>query len=635
MKTSDHRMNGKTMKKKKTTAPRTSAAASSAQGVTWNLDDLYRSPEDPALERDLDQALHWAEAFAKTYKGALARKPGLSGKQLAAMLEEFERILVLRDRPVIYAHLLFSGDTQNPAHGKLLQKTQARSTAVQQHLIFTELEWCALDEARAAKLIDAPACARWKHYLHASRRYRPHLLSEPEEKIASELENTGSRSFIRLFDQSLGAMKFELRHGGKTTVLSEQQALSLLYVTDREKRKAAAEALTRGFEANLPHITFIFNTIVDHHATIDRLRNYPHPMAARHLANETDQKTVDALLKSCDAHTGLVARYYRLKARLLGLRKLYDYDRYAPISSNLPRCTWKEGTEIVRSAYADFSPEFGTIVDRFFRERWIDAELRPGKRGGAFSSGTTPDLHPFILVNHSDKLRDVATLAHELGHGIHQFLAQKQGYLQADTPLTLAETASVFGEMLTFHRLLETQKRPEIRLALLCSKIEDIFATVFRQAALTRFEQRLHEARRKEGELDADTISRHWMETNAAMFGGSVELTPGYRRWWSYITHFIHSPFYCYAYAFGEMLVLSLYASYRRQGADFVPKYRELLAAGGSESPVELTRRIGLDITRPAFWNQGMKLIEELVCETEELAGIGGSLHPRRSIRRG
>lgn len=607
------------MTKAKKTAHQQSAG-SSADGVTWKLTDLYRSPKDPAIERDLDLALRWAEAFAKTYKGALGKKPGLTGKLLAAMLEEFERILILRDKPVIYSHLLFSGDTQNPEYGKLLQKAQSRSTAIQQHLIFTELEWCALEDKKAEKLIADPACAHWKHYLQASRRYRPHLLSEPEEKIVSELENTGSRAFIRLFDQSLGAMKFEVKHGGKTSSLSEQEALSLLYSTDRPQRQAAADALTRGFEANLAPLTFIFNTIVDHHATIDRLRGYPHPMAARHLGNETDKKSVDALLATCDAHTELVGRYYRLKAKLLGLKKLYDYDRYAPISENLPSCSWKEGKEIVRSAYADFSPEFGTIVDRFYRENWIDAELRPGKRGGAFSAGTTPDLHPFILLNYSDRLRDVATLAHELGHGIHQFLSQKQGYIQSDTPLTLAETASVFGEMLTFHRLLDSQKKPEVRLALLCSKIEDIFATVFRQAALTRFEQRLHEARRKDGELDADTISEHWMATNAAMFHGSVELTPGYRRWWSYITHFIHSPFYCYAYAFGEMLVLSLYAMYRRQGASFVPKYRELLAAGGSASPVELAGRVGLDITKPAFWKQGMKLIDELVTETEELA---------------
>lgn len=596
------------------------AAANSAAGVTWKLTDLYRSPDDPALERDLDLALRRASAFEKKFKGAFTRKPGMTGKNLSLMLEEFEQILILRDKPVIYAHLLFSGDTQSAAFGKLLQKTQSRSTAIQKHLIFAELEWCALDEAKAEKLIANPSCARWKHYLQASRRYRPHLLSEPEEKIVSELENTGSRAFVRLFDQSLGAMKFELKHGGKTSLLSEQEALSLLYSADRPERQAAAEALTRGFEANLAPLTFIFNTIVDHHATIDRLRSYAHPMAARHLGNETDKRTVDTLLAACDAHSGLVGRYYRLKTKLLGLKKLYDYDRYAPISANLPGCSWKEGQEIVRSAYAEFSPEFGDIVDRFFRERWIDAELRPGKRGGAFSAGTTPDLHPFILLNYSDRLRDVATLAHELGHGIHQFLSQKQGYIQSDTPLTLAETASVFGEMLTFHRLLDSQKKPEVRLALLCSKIEDIFATVFRQAALTRFEQRLHDARRKDGELDADTISRYWMETNTAMFDGSVELTPGYRHWWCYITHFIHSPFYCYAYAFGEMLVLSLYALYRRQGAAFVPKYRELLAAGGSASPVELTRRVGLDITRPVFWKQGMLLIDELVSETEELA---------------
>ncbi|HOY66549.1 MAG TPA: M3 family oligoendopeptidase [Candidatus Ozemobacteraceae bacterium] len=601
------------MKTKKTASPTNSAA-----GVCWNLADLYASPSDPRIERDLKQAEKRATAFEKSWKGALKR--GLTGAKLAEAVREYEEILVLRDRPAIYANLLFSGDTQNPAYGRLMQSVQERATGIHTHLLFFMLEWCALDEKTAAALIGHKAVARWRHFLEAARRYRPHVLSEPEERIVEELENTGSRAFVRLFDETLGAMKFPVKTGGKSRELTEQEALAMLYDPDRDVRRAAAEGLTEGFEANLRPLTFMFNTLVQDHATIDRLRSYPHPMASRNLSNEIDAKTVDTLLRICDENTGMVGRYYRLKARLLGLKKLFDYDRYAPVSREMPGCTWDECRELVVSTYRAFSPKAGLIAETFFAKRWIDAELRAGKRGGAFSAPGTPDAHPYILVNYSERLRDVSTVAHELGHGIHQYLSQERGYIQSDTPLTLAETASVFGEMLVFQELLERQKKPEVKLALLCGKIEDAFATVFRQVCMTRFEQKLHAARREGGELTADQMSDLWLEANRSMFGDSVELTPGYRRWWCYITHFIHSPFYCYAYAFGELLVLSLYALYRKQGSAFVPKYMELLAAGGSESPEELTKRLGIDITKPAFWKAGIGLLSEMVDEAERLA---------------
>lgn len=597
---------------------RSTGTVNSASGVCWNLKDLYASPKDPTLEADLAKAEKRAIAFEKKYKGTLKR--GMSGPGLAAAVKEYEEILVLRDRPAIYSNLLFSADTQNPEYGRLMQSVQERTTGIHTHLLFFMLEWCAIDENIAKALIAHKAVAPWRHFLEASRRYRPHVLSEPEERIIEELENTGSRAFVRLFDETLGAMRFPVKVKGKARDLSEQEALAMLYDPDRETRRAAAEGLTEGFEANLRPLTFMFNTLVQDHATIDRLRSYPHPMASRNLSNEIDQKTVDTLLRICDESTGMVARYYRLKARLLGLKKLYDYDRYAPVSRDLPPCSWEECRELVTSTYGAFSPQAGTIAGLFFSKRWIDAELRPGKRGGAFSAPGTPDAHPYILVNYSERLRDVSTVAHELGHGIHQFLSQERGYIQSDTPLTLAETASVFGEMLTFHALLERQKKPEVKLALLCGKIEDAFATVFRQVCMTRFEQKLHEARREQGELNPDQLSDLWIETNRTMFGDSVELTPGYRRWWCYITHFIHSPFYCYAYAFGELLVLSLYALYRKNGKTFVPKYMELLAAGGSESPEVLTKRMGLDIKKPAFWKAGITLLSDMVDEAERLA---------------
>jgi oligoendopeptidase F len=599
-----------------------SSGTNSAAGVRWNLNDYYKSEKDPAIDKDLKEALSRAQAFERKYRGFFARKPAPTGAGLVKLLQEYEDILSTRDRPHIYAHLLFASDTQNPAYGRLLQQMQQRSTEISRHLIFFTLEWCAADDKLAAKLIADKACARYRHYLEAARRYKPHLLSEPEEKIIDELENTGSRAFMRLFDELQGAARFTVKGKGKEKPrqLTEQEALSLLYDPDREVRKAAAEGLSAGFQTMLKPLTFIFNNLVQNHSTMDRLRHYPDPMASRNLSNEIDRKTVEALLATCDEHNPLVARYYRLKGKLLGLKTLYDYDRYAPISGDLPRCAWKEARAMVSASYHAFSPVLGKIVDEFFQKNWIDAELRPGKRGGAFCCSGPTDLHPYILMNFTDKMRDVSTLAHELGHGVHGYLARKQGYLQADTPLTVAETASVFGEMLTFHRLLEAQKDPKVKLALLCNKIEDAFATVFRQACMTRFEQKVHAARRQEGELTAEAISKFWMDCNKAMFGDSVHLTDGYASWWCYIGHFIHTPFYCYAYSFGELLVLSLYALYRQEGKSFVPRYLDLLAAGGSESPEALTRKMGLDISKPSFWKKGIDLIAEMVQEAEGLA---------------
>jgi oligoendopeptidase F len=343
-------------------------------------------------------------------------------------------------------------------------------------------------------------------------------------------------------------------------------------------------------------------------------------MAARHLANEIEARSVDALLAACERAHPLVQRYYRLKRRLLGLDELLDYDRYAPVGEARGAVAWDEARRLVLDAYRDFSPELAEIAGRFFERRWIDAELRPGKRGGAFSASTVPSVHPYVLLNYTGTQRDVMTLAHELGHGAHQWLAREQGLFEHDTPLTLAETASVFGEMLVFRRLLREESDPKTRLALLCGKLEDAFATVFRQVVMTRFEQKLHAARRGEGELPIERISALWLEANRPMHGDAVRLTDDYAWWWLYIPHFVHSPFYCYAYAFGELLVLALLRRYDAEGAAFVPRYLALLRAGGSESPAVLLSRIGLDVTDPAFWDGGVALLGELVEEAERLA---------------
>jgi oligoendopeptidase F len=371
-------------------------------------------------------------------------------------------------------------------------------------------------------------------------------------------------------------------------------------------------------------LNYIFNVIVADHASNDRLRSYPDPMSSRHLSNEIDPQAVDALLSSSEENFDLVIRYYHLKRRLLGIDRLYDYDRYAPLFQEDRAIDYSQCREMVLAAFGEFSPRMREIATLFFEKGWIDAELRPGKRGGAFSHGTIPSVHPYILVNYTGRPRDVMTVAHELGHGVHQYLSRSQGYFQSSTPLTTAETASVFGEMMVFHRLKEHEREPKARLALVCGKLEDAFATVFRQVVMTRFEQSLHRARRQEGELPEARVNALWLEANRPMFGDAMELREDYGWWWMYIPHFIHSPFYCYAYAFGELLVLALYRRYLDEGKGFTSKYLDLLSAGGSDKPERLLERVGVDITAPGFWQGGLGLLRGMVEEAEGLAKEAG-----------
>jgi oligoendopeptidase F len=415
-------------------------------------------------------------------------------------------------------------------------------------------------------------------------------------------------------------MRFTVKLDGEEQSLSEEEVLSLLYDPERERRREGARALTEGLRGNARLLGFIFNTLVQDKSISDRLRRYPTPMASRHLANEIDAPSVDALLSACVRGYPLVARYYRLKAKLLGLTRLADYDRYAPLDGDAGTRGFAEARRTVEGAYRDFSPRMAEIAAQFFDRNWIDAELRPGKRGGAFCASTLPELHPYVLCNYTGNQRDVMTVAHELGHGVHQYLARDRGLFEQDTPLTTAETASVFGEMLVFRRLLREEADPKRRLALICGKLEDAFATVFRQVAMTRFEETLHAARRAEGELPLERINELWMQANRPMFGDSVELSDDYAWWWLYIPHFVHSPFYCYAYAFGELLVLALLRRYDEEGAGFAPRYLELLASGSSDTPERLLAKVGLDIADPKFWDGGLALLEQLLAEAEELA---------------
>ena len=588
-----------------------------AAGIRWSLSDLYAGPDDPRIEADLADALAAAERFAEQWRGRVA---DADAGDLAAAIDELERIQEPVARAGSFAGLLFAGDTSAPRHGALLQRVQERGSEIRNALVFFELEWVGQDDARAERLLADPALARRRHWLASLRRYRPHVLSEAEERVLEESANTGARAFGRLFDEVVARLRFPVRRNDEIHDLGEEEVLALLHAPGRELRREAADVLTRVLSENSHVLGFVMNTLVQDKAADDRRRRYPTPMAARHLANEIDAESVEALLAACVSRYPLVARYYRLKARLLGLEKLTDYDRYAPVGEPPGVFDFERARGIVLDAYADFAPAMAEVAERFFTSRWIDAELRPGKRGGAFCASTLPSLHPYVLLNYTGTPRDVMTLAHELGHGVHQYLARPRGLFEQDAPLTLAETASVFGEMLVFRRLLRAQPDPSARLALVCGKLEEAFATVFRQVAMTRFEESLHAARRAEGELAVPRINELWMDANRPMFGDSVELREDYAWWWLYIPHFVHSPFYCYAYSFGELLVLALLRRYDAEGPAFVDRYLELLAAGGSDAPATLLSRIGLDVRDPTFWSGGLALLEELVAEAERLA---------------
>ena len=581
-----------------------------AEAVRWNLADLYADTD--ALDADLRQAEAAACDFAARFRGRLAT---LDAAALAEALGTLDGIHDRAGRAYTYAYLHWSTDTEDAARGALLQKVREAYTRIGQHLIFFEVEWARLDEAQAAAFLDAPALGRFRHYLELKHRARTHVLSEPEEKILAEKAVTGWSAWNRFFDETLGAARFQYR--GEAQPL--QQTLSLLHDPDRSVRQDAHAAITERLAALQRPLAYVFNTILADKASEDRLRGYSGWLDARNEANEISAESVDALLAAVTSRYDLVARFYRLKRRLLGVDELMDYDRYAPLGEADRPFAWEEAKATVLDAYADFHPEMGRIAGLFF-DGWIDAPPTAGKRGGAFSHGAVPSAHPYVLLNYTGKVRDVQTLAHELGHGVHQYLSRAQGVFHADTPLTTAETASVFGEMLTFQRLLGGLDDPADRLALLVEKIDDTMATVFRQVTMNRFEERIHTHRREQGELAPDDLGRHWMETQRAMYGDSVTLTDGYALWWSYIPHFVHTPGYVYAYAFGELLVLALYARYQEEGAAFPPKYLDLLAAGGSDWPHVLVGRLGIDLNDPRFWGQGLDAIEALVAEAEALA---------------
>jgi oligoendopeptidase F len=587
-----------------------------AENVIWDLSVFYQGVDDPGIQRDMEALNARVEAFAARYRGQVA---SLSGTGMLEAITEYESIQDASGRLGSFVGLTYNTDTNNPQFGALLQKLMEFGSQLRQKMLFFDLEWTKADDAVAQKLLNDPALAKYRHVLEAERRWRPYLLTEPEEQLLIDKSVTGRGAWSRFFNQVLGALRFD--YDGQP--LTQSQVLAKLYDTDRDVRHKAADSTTKGLESKAMELTYVFNTVVADKASDDRRRGYKSWISARNLDNLVSDETVEALVSTVTANYHLVVRHYDLKRRLLGYDKLYDYDRYAPmpVMSAGRDYTWAEASNIVLSAYRAFSPKAGEIVERFFDGHWIHAALAPGKRGGAFCSYTVPSAHPFVFLNYTGQNRDIMTLAHELGHGMHGYLAlQTQGILNSEIPLTTAETASVFGEMLVFDDLMGKEPDPAARLAMLGGKLEDTFATVFRQIALNRFEDRLHTQRRSEGELTTEQISQIWLETQRDMFQGSVELRDDYGVWWTYISHFIGSPGYVYAYAYGELLVLALFNLYKERGADFVPQYLDVLAAGGSDYPERILAKVGVDLTDPNFWNEGIAAISALLDQEEQLA---------------
>jgi len=587
----------------------------SAEGIRWDLSDLFSSHDDPRIEATLDDCRAEAEGFALRYRGKIATiKPG----DLLAALKQLEQIEDSLSRVANYSSLLYSADSARPEYQDLEQRVEQRITEIRNLLLFFELEWLELEEQAAARHLSARELKNYTHFLSSIRRFRPHKLSEAEEKVVNEKDNTGRNAFGRLFSEITSTLSFPLERGGKTEELTLSEILALLHDPERDVRRGAMETVYRGLSAHRDTITFIYDTLIQDHLTMDRLRKYPDPMLERHLVNEIDGAAVGKMMAVTEKNYLLAHDYFRLKARLLSLPKLALYDQYAPVGKDLTPFPFSEAQTIILEAFNAFSPVFREIAGEFFAKRWIDAEIRKGKRGGAFCASPSPGLHPYILCNYTDNLRDVMTVAHELGHGLHGSLSRKQSFFNYDTPLTTAETASVFGEMLVFDYLVERQSDPKVQIALFAGKLEDAFATVFRQNVLTRFEEAVF-AKRRAGRLTPDAVGETWLGANKAYYGDTVEMPDGYRWGWSYIPHFIHSRFYCYSYVFGQLLVLALYRIYREEGRSFVPKYLALLEAGGSDSPEALLKPLGVDIHDAAFWQKGFDELKGLISRLQKL----------------
>lgn len=589
-----------------------------AEDVAWDLEPLLPEPGEAGVLALLDEA----DTIASTLAEQRGKVASFDADALVAFMQGLARLNDVMGRAGSYAALRFSTEVTDPARGALMQKVRERSTAIGTKVLFFELEWAAVDDAEADALLADGRLAFAAHHLRATRRYRPHLLSEPEEVVIAEKDVTGSSAWQRLFEEQVSTLT--VTFDGDTVPLDA--ALARLHSPDRDERRRVAEAVTEGLEPGLRTRAFVFNTLLADKATEDRLRSFPSWIASRNLDNEASDESVQALVDAVQGRYDIPQRWYALKAKLLGLDRIADYDRLASVDDSESQISWAAARDLVLDAYGSFSGELADVARHFFDDAWIDAPVRPGKRPGAFCAYTVPSHHPYVMLNWTSRRRDVLTLAHELGHGAHAYLAREQGVFHQSTPLTLAETASVFGETVTFGRLLGETTDPHDRLTLLASNLEDQIATVFRQIAMNRFEDAVHNARREEGELAVERIGELWYDTQHAMLGDAVEITEGYRTWWSYIPHFIATPGYVYAYAYGQLLALSVYARYEERGPDFVPQYLSLLRAGGSMAPEDLGRIVDVDLADPGFWDAGLAIIDRRLAQTEEAAHAAGRL---------
>jgi len=592
-----------------------------AADVAWDIEPLVAGEGPGGVGEMLDRSEELADRL-DAYRGRIA---DLTAAELAEMMGRVAEMEDLMGRAMSYASLRFSVDT---TEGALLQAAQEKAARIGTRVLFIDLEWAALDDARVEELLADPVLDFCAHHLRSQRRYRDHLLSEPEEKILTELSVTGASAWSRLFDQLTSAIRVDLDSGGEgpgSEPVALEQALSLLSSPDRETRRRAAEAVTAGLAPGIENRAYVFNTLAQDKAVRDRLRGYDTWISSRNLANEASDESVAALIDAVVARYEIPHRWYELKSRILGHR-LADYDRGATVAESERQVGWSEARELVLDSYRSFSPELADTASRFFANPWIDAPLRPRKRPGAFCAYTVPSAHPFVLLNWTSKSRDVLTLAHELGHACHAYLSRPQGIFHFSTPLTVAETASVFGETVTLGRMLEATDDPAERLALLAESLEGSIATVFRQTAMNRFEDAVHTERREEGELSVDRFGELWAQTQSDVLGPAVDVTEGYRMWWSYIPHFISTPGYVYAYAFGQLLALSVYHRYEEQGPEFVPRYLEMLAAGGSRSPEELAAMVGCDLGDPGFWDGGLDIVARQLDLAEEAARAAGRI---------
>jgi oligoendopeptidase F len=579
----------------------------------WNLADLYASPDDAALKKDIAQSEADSKAFASKYQGKLA---SLSGDALAASLKDYEALSDLIGRIGSYAQLYYVGDTTDSARAKFYGDVNSKLTDLSTLLLFYELEFNQLEDKALADAMKSKALAHYKPWIDNLRMEKPYQLDAKLEQLFLEKSQTGAGAFNRLFDETMAGLTFDV--DGETLTL--EPTLNLMQHPDEAMRKKGSDALAKTFSANVKLFTLITNTLAKDKSISDQWRGFKDIADARHLSNRVEPEVVAALVEAVRAaYPKLSHRYYKMKAKWMGKDKLMHWDRNAPLPQEDTReIGWDEAKDMVLSAYGEFAPEMAKVAKDFFDKKWIDAPSRPGKSPGAFAHPTVPSAHPYVLLNYLGKPRDVMTLAHELGHGVHQVLAAKQGALMAGTPLTLAETASVFGEMLTFQRLLKAATDPAKRKIMLASKVEDMINTVVRQIAFYTFERKVHEAR-KAGEMTPDDLNKIWMSVQSESLGPAIEFGPGYDVFWTYIPHFIHSPFYVYAYAFGDCLVNSLYARYQESAEGFQDKYFEMLKAGGTKHHSELLKPFGLDATDPAFWQKGLGVISGMIDELEKM----------------